>query len=425
MTKASTSISAKTLQPQTYLVGGAVRDKLLGIAVYDRDWVVVGATVDDLLNQGYQQVGADFPCFLHPETKEEYSLARTERKQGKGYTGFVCDFGPDITLEEDLSRRDLTINAIAQDQDGELIDPYGGQQDIHDKWLRHVSPAFAEDPLRVLRVARFAARFAHRGFRVHHTTLVLMKNISASGELKTLTAERVWKELSRALAEPTPTAFFETLRDGDALAKLLPEVDALYGVPQTEQHHPEIDTGIHTMMCVDYAAKNFADTEITFAALFHDLGKGITPPNEWPRHIMHEIKGVPLVKKACKRLRAPKSFQQLAELVCQHHLRCHRALEMKPATVVKMIHELDGIRRPERFDKFLKACESDARGRLGFEQTPYPQADYLSACLQQMKKVNVKALVEEGFKGEALGEAVRKAQSQRVAELDKSSFQPQ
>ena len=331
---------------KTYLVGGAVRDELLGRPVADRDWVVVGATQEQLLKMGYQQIGNDFPCFLHPESKEEYALARTERKSGKGHTAFVCDFGPEITLEEDLIRRDLTINAIAKTEAGEYIDPYGGRQDLDNKILRHVSEAFAEDPLRVLRVARFAARYAHMGFTVHSDTLALMRSLVEAGELAELTAERVWKEMSRALEEAKPSEFFLVLRQCGALEVLLPELNKLFGIPQPEKYHPEIDTGVHVMDVIDLARSQFDDLIVTFSCLLHDLGKGVTPKKDWPKHIMHEHLGVPLVKEVCDRLKVPSEFKAMAAIVTKEHLRCHQLMEMKPATIMNLIEAMDGLRRP-------------------------------------------------------------------------------
>lgn len=398
----------------TYLVGGAVRDTLLGIDALDKDYVVVGCVPDQLVEAGFKQVGKDFPVFLHPETKDEYALARTERKSGTGYGGFICDFSPEITLEEDLLRRDLTINAIAQSDSGEFIDPYGGRGDLEQRILRHVSPAFSEDPLRVLRVARFAARFAHLGFTVHPSTMSLMQQLSESGELATLTAERVWKETSRALEEKTPSVFISVLKDCGALEVLLPEVNALFGVPQTEKHHPEVDTGIHTLMCIDAAKMHFNDGLITFAVLLHDLGKGITPKEQWPRHINHEATGLPLVVDVCNRLKVPKNHSALARLVCEHHLRCHRVPEMKPSTILKLLKSLDGFRRPSRVDQFTAACESDARGRLGFEDKAYPQRDLLLGCLNAAQQTQTKPLLEKGYKGEALATQINRDQITRI-----------
>ena len=391
-----------------YLVGGAVRDELLNRPVADRDWVVIGATPKMLIEQGYQQIGNDFPCFLHPKTKEEYALARTERKSGKGHTGFICDFGPEVTLEEDLSRRDLTINAIAKTESGDYVDPYNGRADLNNKILRHVSDAFAEDPLRVLRVARFAARYADLGFTVHPDTLVLMAQLASNGELDELTPERVWKEMSRALTEPRPSEFFRVLRACGALKTLLPELDCLFGVPQPAEHHPEIDTGDHVMMVVDTARAYFDNPIVTWAALLHDLGKGLTPKEEWPSHIRHEIRGVPLVEEVCNRYKLPKDFRTLAMLVSEHHLRCHKLLDMKPKSILKLLEALDGFRRPERVKHFAQTCEADARGRLGLEDRSYPQSWLLIKCGEEGKNIDIKPLLEEGYQGLKLAEKIRR-----------------
>jgi tRNA nucleotidyltransferase (CCA-adding enzyme) len=361
-----------------YLVGGAVRDELLGLPVRERDWVVVGARPEDLTRRGFKPVGKDFPVFLHPESKEEYALARTERKTGPGYHGFETRFSPDVTLEQDLERRDLTINAIARDpQTGELIDPFGGQRDLEERWLRHVSPAFVEDPVRVLRVARFAARFSSMGFRVAPETLALMQEIAARGELDALVPERVWQETQRALELPSPRRYFEVLREAHALPVIFPEIDALFGVPQPEQWHPEIDTGVHTMMVLDEACKLSSDPVVRFAALTHDLGKAATPKEELPSHKMHEQRGVAIIEKLCARLRIPNAYRDLAVLTSKYHLHAHRALELRPSTLLELLENLDAFRRPDRFECFVLACEADARGRLGFEHRDYPQSMHL------------------------------------------------
>lgn len=397
-----------------YLVGGAVRDELLGYPVVERDWVVVGAHPTDLLELGYQQVGKDFPVFLHPETKDEYALARTERKQGRGYTGFAVDCDPTVTLEEDLLRRDLTVNAIARRPSGELVDPYGGKRDLEAKVLRHVSDAFVEDPLRVLRTARFAARYAHLGFTIAPETLELMTEIVTAGELQYLPTERVWVEMDRALGERDPDRFVSVLRECGALQALLPEVNALFGVPQNAEHHPEIDTGVHVLMTLQQAAMLSKSTAVRFAVLVHDLGKGSTPPAEWPRHIAHETRGVILVKNLCKRLAAPNHHRDLALLVCEYHTHCHRALELRGKTLMKLLSAADALRRPERFEEFLLACEADARGRLGLESREYPQASYLRRALRIAQQVSAAQFKDTGITGRDLGIAIN---NERIRQL--------
>jgi len=384
-------------------VGGAVRDKLLGLPQRERDWVIVGGTPEALLAEGYKPVGKDFPVFLHPQTQEEYALARTERKTGKGYYGFECYASPDVTLEEDLSRRDLTINAMATTERGEIIDPFQGQADLKNKTLRHVSSAFAEDPVRILRVARFAARFAPLGFTVAPETINLMRSMVASNEVDELVAERVWQEMHRALGEADPTQFFLVLRACGALQRIWPALDKLWGIPQPEQHHPEIDTGIHVMMVLGISAKLSQERLTRFAALCHDLGKGESPPEMWPSHRGHEERGVPLIQAFCKRYRVPKEYGDLAKLVSRFHLHCHRVFELKPTTLLKTLERLDAFRQPERFEKFLLACEADARGRLGRETTSYPQADRMREALQVAKAVLIKPLIDAGLEGAALG----------------------
>ncbi|MEZ5480008.1 MAG: multifunctional CCA addition/repair protein [Thiolinea sp.] len=381
------------------LVGGAVRDKLLGLPVKDRDWVVTGATPQAMLQRGFRAVGKDFPVFLHPETHEEYALARTERKTAAGYHGFQFHAAPEVTLAEDLQRRDLTINALAEDEQGQLIDPYGGLQDLQQRVLRHVSPAFAEDPVRILRVARFAARFAPLGFRIAPETLQLMRAMTANGEVDALVPERVWQETVRALAEASPPTFITTLRDCGALAKLFPEIDRLFGIPQTPRHHPEIDTGIHTLMVLERATALTEDTRIRFAALVHDLGKGTTPPQEWPQHIGHEERSAKLITQLCQRYRVPTDYRQLAELTGRQHLRVHRSLELRANTIVKLLNETDALRKPERFQQLLLACQADAQGRAGSENKPYPQRAYLQQMLQACQAVAVKPVIEAGFQG--------------------------
>ena len=378
---------------QTYLVGGAVRDKLLGLETKDRDWVVVGAAPQEMLDLGYQQVGQDFPVFLDPESHDEYALARTERKTGPGYKGFAINSSPEVTLEEDLLRRDLTINAIAMDETGRLIDPFGGQFDIEDRVLRHVSGAFVEDPLRVLRVARFAARFAHLGFRVANETSDLMRSICHSGELDHLVPERIWKELELALTSQTPSVFIEVLRECDALAAILPEVNNLFGVPQPEKYHPEIDTGLHILLCLEQARKLSDDSVVLYATLVHDVGKGLTDPGQWPSHIGHESASLGLLNQIESRLRVPKEHAQLSRLVCEHHTKLHRVKELKPATVLKLLESLDAFRRPERLNKFLLACEADARGRTGLETLDYPQNAYLKTLLLSASAIDSRAVL--------------------------------
>ncbi|MBD0704627.1 MAG: multifunctional CCA addition/repair protein [Pseudomonas rhizophila] len=393
---------------QIYKVGGAVRDRLLGIPVTDIDRVVVGATAEDMLAKGFRPVGADFPVFLDPKTGEEYALARTERKSGRGYGGFVFHASPEVTLEEDLIRRDLTINAMAEDDHGNLTDPYHGQRDLKARLLRHVSPAFAEDPLRVLRVARFAARYAPLGFKVADETLELMRQLSDSGELQALTAERSWKEISRALMEKQPQVFIQVLRDCTALKVLMPEVDALFGVPQPEAHHPEIDTGVHTLSVLEQAALHEQPLTVRWACLLHDLGKGLTPAHEWPRHIAHEHTGLKLIKAVNERFKAPRDCQELALLVGQYHTHGHRALELKASTLLELLQSFDVYRRPQRFEEFIAACEMDARGRKGLESRSYPQADYLRGAAAAARAVAVQPLLEKGFKGPELGEAIKR-----------------
>ena len=394
---------------QIYKVGGAVRDRLLGRPVTDNDWVVVGATAEQMQAEGYRPVGSDFPVFLHPKTGEEYALARTERKSGVGYGGFTFYASPDVTLEQDLVRRDLTINAMAEDTEGNLTDPYNGKQDLEDRLLRHVSPAFAEDPLRVLRVARFAARFAGLGFTVAPETLALMRQLSESGELQALTAERSWKEISRALMEDSPQVFIQVLRDCGALAQLMPELDALFGVPQPPAHHPEIDSGVHTLAVLEQAALHQQPLTVRWACLLHDLGKGTTPEAQWPRHIAHEKRGLKLIEAVNQRFKAPRDCQELALLVGEFHTHGHRALELKPSTLLELLQRFDVYRRPQRFEEFVTACEMDARGRLGLEDRAYPQAGYLRGAAEAARKVAVQPLVEQGYTGQALGEALKKA----------------
>lgn len=392
-----------------YLVGGAVRDAMLGLDGSDRDWVVVGATPQQMIDLGYTPVGKDFPVFLHPLTHEEYALARTERKSGTGYKGFTVYAAPDVTLEQDLQRRDLTINAMAQDENGTLIDPWGGARDLANRQFRHVSPAFSEDPLRVLRVARFMARFKHLDFSIAAETRQLMEQMANSGELSALTAERVWQELQTAMSEADADAFILTLREVGALRFLLPEVDALFGVPQPEQWHPEIDTGLHTLMSLQQACRLSDDPVVRFACLMHDVGKGLTPKSEWPRHSGHEQRGIELIRTACNRLRSPNDYRDLAILVCQYHTHCHSAHSLKPATILKTLNALDVFRRPERLQKFLLACQADARGRTGFEDSAYSQADLFRSAFTAAQAINVPELLKQqpAANGAASGEQIR------------------
>ena len=392
-----------------YLVGGAVRDELLGLPVAERDWVVVGATPELLLQRGFRPVGKDFPVFLHPRTHEEYALARTERKTAPGYHGFQVHAAPDVTLEDDLHRRDLTINAMARDAEGRLIDPWSGACDLEQRWLRHVSPAFAEDPVRILRIARFSARYAPLGFRIAPETLDLMRRMVASGEVDHLVAERVWAETVRALGEAQPERFIEALRDCGALARIFPELDRLFGVPQPPAHHPEVDTGVHTLMALAQAVRLGADPVTRFAVLVHDLGKGSTPALEWPRHLAHEQRGADLVRVLSQRLRVPNMYRELGVLTARYHTHAHRALELRPKTLLNLLHGLDALRKPQRFGQFLLACEADARGRLGLEERAYPQAELLRQVQYEAANVAARTLVAQGLSGLALAEALFQA----------------
>ncbi|HDZ9124785.1 TPA: multifunctional CCA addition/repair protein [Vibrio cholerae] len=402
---------------QIYLVGGAVRDQLLQLPVYDRDWVVVGSSPQAMLAAGFQAVGKDFPVFLHPNSKEEHALARTERKTGVGYTGFACHYAPDVTLEEDLLRRDLTINAMAQDNSGQLIDPYGGQRDLAAKVLRHVSPAFVEDPLRVLRVARFAAKLHHLGFTVAEETMQLMAKIAQSGELQHLTAERVWQEWHKSLSTHHPEVFLQVLRDCGALAVVLPEIDRLFGVPQPEKWHPEIDTGIHTLMVAKQAAQLSDSLPVRFAAQVHDLGKGVTPPSEWPSHKLHCHTGLNIIESLCERIRVPNEFRDLALAVCAQHSNIHRADELKPATKLKVLGLLDVWRKPERLEQVLLCCEADHRGRLGLDSEPYPQREIFLRAYQAALGVAVQAVIADGFQGKQIKEELDKRRVSAIEDL--------
>ena len=400
-----------------YLVGGAVRDRLLGLEIRERDWVVVGATAGALRQRGYKEVGRSFPVFLHPETQEEYALARREIKTAPGYRGFKVDFGPEVTLEEDLARRDLTINAMAEDHAGKLIDPYGGRQDLRKRTLRHVSPAFSEDPVRILRVARFAARFHGLGFGIAPDTLALMREMVAAGEADALVAERVWQETVRALGEDAPQRFFEVLRECGALKIIFPELDRLWGVPQPARWHPEIDTGVHVMMVLEQVARFSPKTEVRFAALTHDLGKGVTPKKFWPRHSGHEAASVRLVGEMCERLGAPKRFRALAEQVARFHGVCHRAAELRPDTKLKVLEALGAFQTGSLLEDFLVACEADYRGRKGMTEDAYPAADVFRAAFRAASGVSGAELAAEGYDGARLGEELRRRRIAAIADL--------
>jgi tRNA nucleotidyltransferase (CCA-adding enzyme) len=406
---------------QVYLVGGAVRDELLGLPVKERDWVVVGATREQMLAAGYREVGRDFPVFLHGSSHEEYALARLERKTGPGYRGFAFDASATVTLEEDLARRDLTVNAIARAADGSLIDPYGGQRDLNARVLRHVSAAFSEDPVRILRVARFAARFAPLGFSVAAETLALMRQVVNQGEASALVAERVWQETEKALREPQPSIFFEVLRMCGALKVVYPEIDALFGVPQPQKWHPEIDTGVHTMMVIDQAARLSTDTGVRLAAALHDIGKGTTPEALWPRHFGHEQRGADMIAAFAERLRLPKEHRDLAVLVAREHALVHRVSELRPSTVVELLERTDAFRRAERFGQFLLACEADARGRTGLETQPYPQRAWLQSARDAAAAVKPTVNLLAGGDGERIAAEVRKLRTRAVAALPRAS----
>ncbi|WBG91466.1 multifunctional CCA addition/repair protein [Pantoea piersonii] len=401
---------------KTYLVGGAVRDALLKLPVKDRDWVVVGATPEAMLAQGFQQVGRDFPVFLHPKSREEYALARTERKSGNGYTGFVTWSAPDVTLEQDLQRRDLTINAIAQTESGELIDPFHGQRDLQARLLRHVSDAFNEDPLRVLRVARFAARFAHLNFRIAEETQALMRQMVESGELGHLTAERVWKETEKALTSRNPQVYFQVLRDCGALEVLFPELDRLFGIPAPAKWHPEIDTGVHTLMTLTLAASLSDEVDVRFATLFHDVGKALTPPEKWPSHHGHGAAGVPLVEALCQRLRVPNAIRDLALIVTEYHDVVHTIERQSAEALVALFDRIDAWRKPHRVEQIALTSEADARGRAGLESMAYPQGDYLRQAFALAQSVPTKAVIEAGFKGAKVREELTRRRIAAVAQ---------
>ncbi|KGQ18331.1 tRNA nucleotidyltransferase [Lysobacter dokdonensis DS-58] len=400
---------------ETYLVGGAVRDRLLGLPAGDRDFVVVGATQEQMLARGFKGVGRDFPVFLHPQTGEEYALARTERKSGRGYRGFVVDADPGVTLEEDLQRRDFTINAIAQRDDGTLVDPWHGARDLEHRVLRHVGPAFVEDPLRVLRAARFMARFAALGFTVAPETMTLMRQIVASGEMADLVPERVWQELVRALASKTPSAFLRTLRECGALAVVLPEIDALYGVPQRAEYHPEVDTGVHIELVCDMAARLApGDAVVGFAALVHDLGKALTPEDVLPKHLGHEHAGLAPLRALCDRLKVPFQHRDLAKIACREHLNVHRLLELRDRTVHELLQRCDGFRQPARIAQLGLVCEADKRGRAGLQDVAYPQREELMRLLDVAQSVRAADVAREGLEGPALGEALAKARIRAI-----------
>ena len=380
---------------ETYLVGGSVRDQLLGLPIKDRDWVVVGANPNDMLKQGYRSVGKDFPVFLHPKTQEEYALARTERKTAPGYKGFAIHASPDVTLEQDLARRDLTINAMARRDTGEIVDPYHGRQDLKNRLLRHVSQAFTEDPVRVLRIARFMARLSHLDFNVAEDTVVLMQSMVDNGEVENLVAERVWQEMQGALAAHCPRAFFDTLRQCSALESILPELNALFGVPQPEKWHPEIDCGLHTMMVLEQCTKLSEDIDVRFAGLCHDLGKATTPADVLPSHSGHEQRGAEITKILCQRLRVPRKTTELAVLSARYHTHCHRVRDLNAGSLAKLLQSLDVIRKPIRFEQFLLVCTADARGRLGFDNAVYPQADILRSAATEFRDINVSDIARQ------------------------------
>lgn len=406
---------------EIYLVGGAVRDQLLNIPVKERDWVVIGETPESMIKNGFRPVGKDFPVFLHPQSHEEYALARTERKTAPGYKGFKIHAAPDVSLEQDLIRRDLTINAMAMTADGQLIDPYGGQQDLEKRILRHISPAFAEDPVRILRAARFAARYEHLGFTLAEETIELMSSMVSAGEADHLVPERVWAELLKALNEQSPSAFFYTLKRCGALDKIFPEINCLFGVPQPEKHHPEIDTGVHVMLCLEQAARLSNSPEVRFAALVHDLGKGITPKEHWPHHYGHEHKGLTVLEAMCARLRVPNSFKSLAQLVMQYHTHCHKAFELRAATLTDMLANLGAFKTGNNtLSDFLLACEADAKGRTGFEMRPYLQADFVRNAAKAGASIDISAILDRESDGKKIGAAIRRLRIEAVAEVVKT-----
>ena len=402
---------------EIYLVGGAVRDKLLGLQVIERDWVVIGETPESMVKKGFRPVGKDFPVFLHPQSHDEYALARTERKTAPGYKGFAVHAAPEVTLEQDLKRRDLTINAIAMMPEGRLIDPYGGQQDLENRIFRHISPAFAEDPVRILRVARFAARYGHLGFTLAEETRELMQSMVIAGEVDYLVPERVWAELFKVLKEQTPSAFFYTLKNCNALEKIFPEINCLFGVPQPEKYHPEIDAGLHTMLCLEQAALLSASPEVRFAALVHDLGKGITPKELWPHHYGHEKKGLMVLENLCGRLRVPNAFKALAMHVMQYHTHCHKAFELRPSTLTDVLGVLGAFKTNNTLHEFLLACEADAKGRTGFEHIPYPQAALINLAAKAAASVDTSTILNSELQGPKIGEAIRRLRIKAVADV--------
>jgi tRNA nucleotidyltransferase (CCA-adding enzyme) len=402
---------------EIYLVGGAVRDKLLGLPVIEKDWVVIGETPESMVKQGFRPVGKDFPVFLHPQSHDEYALARTERKTAPGYKGFTVHASPEVSLEQDLIRRDLTINAIAMTPQGQLIDPYGGQQDIENRIFRHISPAFAEDPVRILRIARFAARYGHLGFTLAEETRELMQSMVSAGEVDYLVPERVWAELFKALKEQSPSAFFYTLKNCTALEKIFPEISCLFGVPQPEKHHPEIDTGLHSMLCLDQAAQLSTSPEVRFAALVHDLGKGITPKENWPHHYGHEKIGLPILEKLCARLRVPNAFKALAMHVMQYHTHCHKVFELRASTLTDALALLGAFKINNTLSEFLLACEADAKGRTGLEHTPYPQAEMIKRAAKSAASIDTSAILNSELQGTQIGTAIRRLRIKAVAEV--------
>lgn len=402
---------------KAYLVGGAVRDTLLNFPVRERDWVVIGETPETMLQRGFTEVGKDFPVFLHPQTKDEYALARLERKTTHGYKGFAVHATPDVSLEADLMRRDLTINAMAMLDNGELIDPYGGQEDLKNRIFRHISPAFCEDPVRVLRIARFCARYHHLGFSIAPETQALMQKMVTQGEINHLVPERVWAETEKALGEQSPAAYFQCLRDCGALARIFPEVDALFGVPQTAVYHPEIDTGIHTLMVVTQATLLSDKTTVRFAALMHDLGKALTPEEHWPSHHGHETLGINTLKTLCLRLRVPNHYQKLALQVMQYHTHCHRAFELRPGTLCDTLANIGAFKADHQLDAFLLACEADARGRLGLENNPYPQASYILAAQQAAMNIDSSAVLNNNLQGKEIGLAIHRLRTHEISKI--------